>query len=186
MNKRQVPEFVLAVTGTPAAGKSTLAKRLSKDLDARLIDLSKLAHERGIDKAQDRKRDARIIDARILKRELKAEIDGDAVLDGLMSHLVCPTHILVLRCDPRVLQKRMVERGYGRQKIMENLQAEYLSVILVESLKRSKNVLEVDNTRGTDIRRIKRWLKVGGRDVKYIDWTRQFEQVLKTMFPSPR
>jgi len=74
----------------------------------------------------------------------------------------------------------MAERGYSREKIMENLEAEYTGVILYESLDRCDKVMEADNTRGADLDVIADWLRRGGREVIEKDWTEEFKSVLES------
>jgi len=169
---------ILAVTGVPCCGKTTLCGKLGDFLGYRVVDLNKIISERGLWDSVDKGRDTRVVDVRKLKRRVSKLIVGDTILDGLLSHYLKPTHVLVLRCDPRVLRERMLRRGYSLAKVMENLEAEYKGVILYESLKRCGNVLELDNTLGVDLGALKKWLTKGGLKITEKDWTKEFQEVL--------
>ena len=56
--------------------------------------------------------------------------------------------VAVLRCEPSVLRKRLVERGYSPAKVTENVEAELIGVVLDECLRRfgSELVREYDTT----------------------------------------
>jgi adenylate kinase len=176
---------VLAVTGVPCSGKTVLARRLGSALDVRVIGLSELIEEKRLCSGYDAVRDTKTVDVGRLGEYVAGLIRGDAILDGLLSHHLQVTHILVLRCDPRVLEKRMRERGYAEGKIMENLEAEYTGVILYESLDACENVMEVDNTGGADIREIREWFRRGGRRIIEKDWTPEFQGILESRGCSP-
>jgi len=55
---------------------------------------------------------------------------------------------VVLRCSPDVLEARLAARGYAREKVRENAEAEALDVILFETLEvhPQETVLEIDTT----------------------------------------
>ena len=117
---------MVAVTGVPCSGKTTLSRRLGQLLDMKVVDLNSLIEEKQLYSGVDAERDTRTVDLGVLGECVTGVVSGDTILDGLMSHRLNATHALVLRCDPRVLRDRMRDRGYGGRKIMENLEAEYL------------------------------------------------------------
>lgn len=173
--------FVLAITGTPACGKTTVSRRLSEETGAKVICLNELVQEGGLESVYDSVRETKLVDVEVLREHVSNIVgDGDTILDGLLSHLLPATHILVLRCDPRVLEQRMTERKYSRAKIMENLEAEYVGVLLYESLERCGNVMEADGTREVDLDGVEQWLRVGGKRIIELDWTREFKSVLES------
>jgi adenylate kinase len=182
MVKNIMSAKILAVTGVPCSGKTTLCKKLEGFLGFYLIDLNKIVSEEGLWERLDKKRDTRVVDTGRLKSRVKKLVVGDTILDGLLSHYLKPTHVLVLRCDPRVLGSRMLKREYSHAKIMENLEAEYSGVILYESLKRCANVLELDNTCGIDLGSVGEWIGIGGLRIMEKDWTGEFEETLSRGF----
>ena len=56
--------------------------------------------------------------------------------------------VVVLRCHPEVLQKRLRLKGWPETKVRENVAAEGLSIILTEAIERygAQNVIEIDTT----------------------------------------
>ena len=177
--------YCLAVTGAPASGKTTLSRRLGEMFGARVLDLNSVVCENGLSEGYDALRQTEVVDVRRLALKVRDMRRGDTILDGLLSHLLEPTHVLVLRCSPTTLAERMVSRGYSREKILENLEAEYAGVILGESLKLCRNVYEADNTVGIDAGAVREWVGAGGVSVSWKDWTGEFVDVLASMGSSP-
>jgi adenylate kinase len=144
---------VILITGTPAVGKTTLAKALAEKLNAQYLNLTELAKTQHLITEQDPQRDTQIIDEAKMRRKLKTLIQTaqtDIVIDAHYAAAVTPktlaTHVFVLRRNPIELQKAMQNRGYSQQKQNENLEAEILDVCLVEALqKQEKNkICELD------------------------------------------
>jgi adenylate kinase len=54
--------------------------------------------------------------------------------------------VVVLRCRPSVLEKRLLAREWPLAKVRENVEAEALDVILVEAVESSVETVEVDTT----------------------------------------
>jgi adenylate kinase len=56
--------------------------------------------------------------------------------------------VIILRCHPRVLRKRLEKKKWRKQKIQENVEAETLDVILSETAQRyhTENIFEIDTT----------------------------------------
>lgn len=177
---------VIAVTGTPGTGKTVVGKLLAKKLDALFIDVNDLVKERAelID-GFDRDRDTRIIDIENLRKHIKqviGNIDGDVVLTGHFSHKFPVTHVVVLRTSPLALYGRLNERGYGRGKVMENIEAELAGVCLGESVKVCSNIIELDTTSTRpekNLDGIIEWLGAGGKRLMDVDWSSDFIKLLE-------
>ena len=54
----------IIVTGTPCTGKTTIAKKLSKKLNYKYIDVSKLITKHNLSSGYDKKRKCKIIDTK--------------------------------------------------------------------------------------------------------------------------
>jgi adenylate kinase len=67
------------------------------------------------------------------------------VLEGHLSHYFADDAI-ILRLSPLELKARLQARGYSEKKIMENIEAEALDVILIEALENCSQVHEIDTT----------------------------------------
>jgi adenylate kinase len=136
---------VILITGTPAVGKTTLAKKLAARLSAQYVNLTELAEREHLAQEKDTQRDTTIIDETKMRRKLKAIItktDADTVIDGHYAAAVTPktlvTHVFVLRRNPTDLREFMKKRGYSEPKQNENLSAEILDVCLVEAIRTQK------------------------------------------------
>lgn len=137
---------IVAVSGTPGTGKSTLAEALRRN-GYRVIDVGDFARERGIVKGRDPKRKSLEVDVNELDTALIGEqCSGTVFYIGHLSHLLTTDLTIVLRCNPTVLRKRLKKRKWSDRKIRENIEAEACDVILIEALERSNEVFEIDTT----------------------------------------
>lgn len=134
-----------ALTGTPGTGKTTVAALLP----FRVIDLNAVIREEGLTLGSDPDRGCLIADVEALAARLEElapeEEDGIVVLEGHFSHQFA-TEAIVLRTRPQVLRERLFQRGYSEEKVRENLEAEFLDVVLVEAAEWCDRVSEIDAT----------------------------------------
>jgi adenylate kinase len=139
--------MLIAITGTPGAGKTAVASIL-RDMGEHVIDLHQYIEEKGLKERFDKKRDTYNVDADKLNRSVKELVqeDKNVFLEGHLSHFLDCDIIIVMRCHPTVLHERLRKRNYARSKITENVQAEVLDVILCESMDSEAHVFEIDNT----------------------------------------
>lgn len=79
----------------------------------------------------------------IYKKQNKGKI---IIVEGHLAHLLSVDTVIVLRCSPKILGKRLKKKKYNKKKIMENIEAEAVDVITVESLERYKKVYEINTT----------------------------------------
>ncbi len=148
----------LAITGTPGVGKSTVSKLLVKRLNEldelynnqkfEYIDITETVKNNGLYSEKDEYMDSYVVDFQKLDEyinniESKYE---NLIIDGHVSHLLNVDYIVVLRCNPEIILKRLKKRKYSNNKIKENVEAEILDVCLTESLENSNNVYEIDTT----------------------------------------
>lgn len=139
----------LSLTGTPGTGKTAVADVL-RERGHRVVDLNRLVKEHDLVLGRDEERETDIADidaiSKLLERQLGDE--EDLVLEGHWSHNLQVTGAVVLRCDPRVLELRLMDRGYPEAKVKENIGAELVDVILVEAVEAlgESRVGEVDTT----------------------------------------
>ncbi len=176
--------MILAISGTPGTGKTAVAKLLAKRLGANLISVSVLLGE--IKSAWDKKRKTKIIDVNdvqkaVTKRVVKGKIN---IIDGHISHLIGSDVVVVLRCAPDKLMKRMKEKRWNRDKINENVQAEILDEITIEAAAKCRNVFEIDTTRKRPSSTAEIIAKLlNNRDTKKyrvgrIDWSEKYKKLL--------
>ena len=115
-----------ALTGTPGTGKTSI----SKLLDQKVIALSDYYEGTSEGKTESGEW---IIDIDKIKKNIK--ITENSILEGHFAHEFDNIdQIIVLRCDPKILVERLNERGYSKEKVRENLEAEAIGTIYSESL----------------------------------------------------
>ncbi|WP_423792161.1 adenylate kinase family protein [Methanocaldococcus indicus] len=136
--------MIIAITGTPGVGKTTISKELAKKLKAKHIDITEVVKKYKLYKEYCEDMDSYLIDFEKLKDFLKKFKDEDIIiLDGHVSHLLDVDYTIVLRCNPLIIKERLEKRNYNKKKVMENVQAELLDVCLCES---KGKVYEIDTT----------------------------------------
>lgn len=117
-----------------------------------MVSLNELIVEKNIYKAG---KGTKIVELVGMKREFAKILKscrGDVVVEGHLSHFLPKnllTWIVVLRTRPKVLEGRLVTRGFRRKKLRENLEAEALDIILWETVKLhgQRKVFEIDTTK---------------------------------------
>lgn len=129
---------MIALTGTPGCGKSRVAEELKKR-GYNVISIKDFA-----EKHDCAKREGKDIVVDIEKLSKKRY---EGIVEGHLSHLLKPDIAIVLRCNPLLLKKRLLERGWDYEKVMENVEAELIDLILVEALQNCKKVYEIDVTK---------------------------------------
>jgi adenylate kinase len=134
--------MMCGITGTPGTGKSAIGNELARrgHTVVHLIDTVG-PYVTG----DDEKRDTRLIDIDRWAAEFKP-VDG--FVEGHFAHLLPCDRIVVLRCRPDELEKRLALRKYRESKIRENVEAEALDVCLVETVEEHDpdHILELDTT----------------------------------------
>ncbi|ADT83549.1 adenylate kinase family protein [Thermococcus barophilus] len=172
--------MIIAVSGTPGVGKTTVAKLLAEKLGYMYVDLKKFAigHEIGEIKGDELEVEIDEL-AYFIEKELKGK---NVVLDGHLSHLMPADQVIILRLHPKIIGERLKERGYSREKISENVEAELVDVCLVEAIDTHENVIEVDTTGKTPEQVVEEILDLLNKGVKkrvgIVDWTQVYEEVI--------
>lgn len=143
--------FIIVLTGTPGTGKSSVAKILKKKGFV-VIELNSEIRRRKLYSSYDRKRKTYVADfgkmEKFLKKELKQEkyFNKPIIIDSHLSHLL-PSRIvdavIVLRCEPAELEKRLKRKGWNAEKIRENVESEIIGLIEYEARKKHKKVFAV-------------------------------------------
>jgi len=138
---------IIGITGCPATGKKTVGTILASLLGYRFIDSGPFLLERG---AATSNGDTIEFNGNY-RAEMRSLTAGTIVAGLFLPELVGRSkldYMIVLRCDPRVLYCRYVQRNYDLKKIRDNLTSEYLDHCLQSALKvvgRAK-VVQVDAT----------------------------------------
>ena len=135
---------VLALTGTPGTGKTTVADLLRRR-GYTVLSVNELAENLGCVIGEEE--GCKIVDVEDLSKKIRDVLpEGLVIIEGHLSHLLNPDRIIVLRCNPLELKRRLERKGWPEEKILENVEAELVDVILVEAIDMGKEVHEIDTT----------------------------------------
>lgn len=147
--------FVIALTGTPGTGKSKVARMLKKKGFA-IIDLNRVIRMRKLYSRYDKKRKTYVANMKKSEKFLRMELKSGKhknktiIVDSHLSHLL-PANlidiVIVLRCDPEELEKRLKKKGWNAEKIRENAEAEIIGLIEYEARKKHGKVFAIDSTK---------------------------------------
>lgn len=134
----------VAITGTPGVGKTTATDLVETDLD--VVHLNEFVREKGLTEGTDEDRGSLVVDLDAVAARL-ADRD-DVLVESHLSHHLDVDRVIVLRCRPKALEARLLERGETDAKARENAEAEALDVILSETVDRHgfDTVYELDTT----------------------------------------
>lgn len=156
---------LIVITGAPGSGKTTIAKILSKKLNAKVLSITKFVLK---NKIFEYNKKEKVVEIKKLKKELKKEIEKFKnekflIVEG---HLACEfcistsAKVIVLRRSLKKLKKEMKKRKYSLKKVSDNLSLEAIDYFGENSRIHYKNVFEVfvEDKRST-IKKILRILK---------------------------
>jgi adenylate kinase len=163
--------MMYGITGTPGTGKTSIAGELA-GRGYPVMRLRDTVNPYVLER--DDERDTLVIDEELWAAEF-TPVDG--FVEGQLAHLLPCDKVVILRCRPDVLEKRLTLRDYAPEKIRENVEAEALDVILIETLEEhhGSQIYELDTT-DKDIREcadlIERFIK-GELPASFgsIDWS---------------
>ena len=152
----------IIVTGTPGTGKTSLSKELAKKLNFYYLDITKLISKHKLSEGYDRKRKTKIVDIKKLNGRIINKIKnlkktneyGGIIIDSHLSHYLPRKYVnlcIVTKCDIKGLNKRLKKKKFGKDKIMENLQAEIFNICYNEAKERKHRILVVNTTKGFNI-----------------------------------
>ncbi|MFA6048542.1 MAG: AAA family ATPase [Candidatus Micrarchaeia archaeon] len=165
----------LAITGTPGTGKTTLAKALAAKLGCTLLDVNKIAVENKLYK-KEKGTPEKIVDLKKLAAKIHAIAKKEKafIAEG---HLACEFYIpadcvVVLRCNPDTLEKRLQKREYSAKKIEENVMAEMLDYCLLKTEanypKTKAKIVQINATKFTSPEKVLRLVAEGKSE--FVDW----------------
>lgn len=140
---------IFCVTGTPGSGKTTFAKKLAKKYHLHYVDFNQLLKQKKLYDSYDRSLRTFEYDEKIIKKALIMLIRDSTrhnmglVIDSHLSHYTSPRSVdvcYVVTCDPSFLKRRLQKRHYSKRKIRENLDAEILSICLIEAIENGHKI----------------------------------------------
>jgi len=146
---------VYILTGTPGTGKTELSKELAKKLGLKYVDVDKVVAKNKLIEEYDEVRETSVVDEKRLSKaliKLIKESKKGLVIDSHMSHEILPKHVdwcIVTKCDPEVLRKRLEKKGYPKEKVQENVDAEILDICRGEAERYGHKIIVVDTTKKT-------------------------------------
>jgi adenylate kinase len=173
------------ITGTPGTGKKTLAPMVAFRLGLPCISLYDQAVSSGLVRQGDS--DAEV-DTTVLGRFIVKHVSGPALVYGHLLPYVFGSRelrrVVVLRCEPKALKRRLLARRYQPKKVMENVEAELIGVLSADSMTTfgGRKTAEFDTTTsglGEAARVVSEFLKGSGRPGSRIDWTLSYASASK-------
>ncbi|MFB6164671.1 MAG: adenylate kinase family protein [Haloarculaceae archaeon] len=134
----------VAVTGTPGTGKTTASDLVDSDLE--VIHLNDVIKTEGFDRGRDAERDTLIADMDAVADWLG--VRDDVLVESHLAHHLPADRVVVLRCHPEELERRLGERGESAETAAENAESEALDLILSEAVADHglESVYEIDAT----------------------------------------
>ena len=133
----------VAVTGTPGTGKTAATARLEDDLE--ITHLNEAIEREGLYTERDEERDSLVVDLDAIEAWLG---DREGIVESHLAHRFPADRVVVLRCHPNELERRLRERGESEAKASENAESEALDLILSEAVSEHgrERVYEIDTT----------------------------------------
>lgn len=165
------PFLTIALTGTPGTGKTEVSKKLEAD-GYNVLHITEFIKARSIPSERDDDRDCDVVDMdaletavfeyqqqvrsefnqklfseKLTKEDLNKSPDSLPVLiiESHLAHYLCDLSV-VLRTHPNTLKCRLTERGYSDKKVMENILAESIDVVLCDCFDYCRRVYEINTT----------------------------------------
>lgn len=137
-------QSIIAITGSPGTGKTTLSAQFSSN-QFDCFTVEQIATQLGcIEHA-----DGEVIVATNLLSKWKYSGEKIAIIEGHLSHYCAIDAVIVLRCHPDELERRLSLRdGYDAIKIRNNIEWEMVSGIWSELIEQCPDlpILELDMT----------------------------------------
>ncbi len=166
----------IALTGTPGTGKTTISKALRERYGLETVDVNEVVRARQYVDTYDSRRQCLVANLTALRAH---RFPQHSILEGHLSHHLDVERVIVLRTDPKVLEQRLLQRGFSNKKVAENVEAEILDVVLIEAVAlHADRVCELDSTGAIDETAQRAWDIIQRRDLDRfvpgrIDWTEQ-------------
>jgi adenylate kinase len=134
----------IALTGTPGTGKSSVARHLGS---LRAVEVADLARDWGM--ARSISGGVEVDLPRLVRRAADpAALAGIDVVVGHLAHLLPLRDVVVLRCHPLELDRRLGAARHGDPGTrVQNVTAEATDVIRWEAVGPGRRIQQVDTTR---------------------------------------
>lgn len=156
---------VIAVSGVPGTGKSTLSESLLNHFQAlslkdkvkygswKKYDVKAIIEEKRLYDSKEPD-GTLVVDSNKLIKHLISSLDSDSnqniIVDSFFSHLLPVSMVdlcIICTCDISILNKRLSLRHYGAEKIRENLDCEIVDYCGQEAIEQGYDVIYFDSSK---------------------------------------
>jgi adenylate kinase len=157
---------VIAISGTPGTGKTTVARQIEKEFGILHLDVNSIIKEYSLSEGYDPVRRCEIIDTNKLKKALIMLIlkaKRPIIIDSHMSHYLPKEYVdlcIITKCSPKTLNQRLSKRGYHDAKIRENLDSEIFEVCMNEAVMAGHDIYVIETEQSTDLTGLNDRLKI--------------------------
>jgi adenylate kinase len=183
---------VILLTGTPGSGKTLIGEKLAKNLKGLFIDIPTLVKKKKLFYYYDRKYRSYILNLRKLRKELSKIYKKEERKIVIASHfpIYIPKEklckVIVLRCNPLILIKRLKKRNYPYKKIRDNIVSELIDLVYCEAIEYyGKEIvfqLDVSNKKINEILKEISLILLRNGKQNTIDWITSLEKMGKLDF----
>jgi len=142
--------MIIAISGTPATGKTEIAERLAEEIGFEYVSLNQIAEEKDLYAGYDDERKCKIVDVEAISKEIEKIKGEDLIIESHYTHDVYSDILIILTCELKELKKRMEKREWNDKKIQENMDSEIMEVIKSEALESGKKIYEIENSEDID------------------------------------
>ncbi len=191
--------MIILVTGTPGTGKTFFSRLLASELGCKPLKSRELLEARGGIRKDPTGRLTNPIDPNALALAATEIALLSSQGQCIIIETLCPSLwlenskfyeetaiIILLRTNPLVLFERLKKRGWPEEKIIENVEAEFINAIASELIEHSHSTIEIDNSNVNKYNILNLFFnKLYTWDVGIkIDWTEEQDLIRKIIFLS--
>ncbi|MCE4615385.1 MAG: adenylate kinase family protein [Desulfurococcales archaeon] len=149
--------MIIIITGTPGTGKTSISTLVSGELECIHIDVSQLVNQMKLGKNDPTGRQTLVLSSpqkviqhieEVHKKSKCIIIDTHypSIFSSLARDVIA---VFVLRTHPKTIIKRLARRGWIKNKVIENAEAELIGVIDNEAREQFDCVFSIDTTSKT-------------------------------------